>query len=61
MSATASSDVQAARQRLEQIGKIVAPPETLSVTNHEPDNRILECSVECRSQSSSPKTCIYYG
>ena len=39
-------DLLAARQRLERIGLIVNPKETLGVTEDEPDNRILECAAE---------------
>ncbi len=42
-------DLLAASQRLERIGRIVEPKETLSVTEDEPDNRILECAVEAVS------------
>jgi putative PIN family toxin of toxin-antitoxin system len=43
-------DLLAARQRLERIGVVVKPTETLSVTEDEPDNRILECAVESQSE-----------
>ena len=40
----------AARQRLERIGRIVEPKETLGITEDEPDNRLLECAVEAVSE-----------
>jgi uncharacterized protein len=43
-------DLLAARQRLERIGIMIKPKETLSVTEDEPDNRILECAAESQSQ-----------
>lgn len=43
-------DLLAARQRLERIGTMVQPKETLSVTEDEPDNRILECAAESQSE-----------
>ena len=43
-------DLLAARQRLERIGIMVKPQETLSVTDDEPDNRILECAAGSQSE-----------
>jgi len=43
-------DLLAARQRLERIGRLVKPSTTLSVTEDEPDNRILECAAESDSE-----------
>ena len=43
-------DLVAARQRLERIGLIVKPKRTLTVTENEPDNRILECAAESGSE-----------
>lgn len=43
-------DLLAARQRLERIAIIVEPKETLSITEDEPDNRILECAAESQSE-----------
>jgi putative PIN family toxin of toxin-antitoxin system len=43
-------DLLAARQRLEKIARIVEPKETLSVTEDEPDNRIVECAAEAGSE-----------
>lgn len=45
-----SYDLLAARQRLERIAIIVEPKETLSITEDEPDNRILECAAESQSE-----------
>ncbi len=43
-------DLLAARQRLEKVGRIVTPTQTLAITADEPDNRILECAAEARSE-----------
>ena len=43
-------DLLAARQRLERIGVLVKPQKTLSITEDEPDNRILECAAESQSE-----------
>ncbi len=43
-------DLLAARQRLQKIGRIVEPKVTLSITEDEPDNRILECAAEAGSE-----------
>src|SRR5438874_7722122 len=43
-------DLNDARQRLQKIGKVVEPKETLSVAADEPDNRILECAAEAGSE-----------
>jgi uncharacterized protein len=43
-------DLHDARQRLEKIGKLVEPKETLAVVADEPDNRILECAQEAGSE-----------
>jgi putative PIN family toxin of toxin-antitoxin system len=43
-------DLHAARQRLQKIGRIVEPTETLAVLADEPDNRILECAKAAGSE-----------
>jgi len=43
-------DLLAARQRLQKIGRVVEPKETLNITQDEPDNRILECAAEAGSE-----------
>jgi putative PIN family toxin of toxin-antitoxin system len=43
-------DLHDARQRLERLARIVEPKETLAVVSDEPDNRILECAQEARSE-----------
>jgi putative PIN family toxin of toxin-antitoxin system len=43
-------DLLAARQRLEKVGRIVTPTQTLAITADEPDNRILECAAEAGSE-----------
>ena len=43
-------DLLAARQRLQEIARIVEPKETLGITEDEPDNRILECAAEAASE-----------
>lgn len=43
-------DLLAARQRLQKLGRLVEPKETLSITEDEPDNRILECAAEAGSE-----------
>ena len=43
-------DLLAVRHRLQKIGRIVEPKETLSITEDEPDNRILECADEAGSE-----------
>ncbi len=43
-------DLLAARQRLEKVGRIVTPMQTLAITADEPDNRILECAAEAGSE-----------
>jgi putative PIN family toxin of toxin-antitoxin system len=43
-------DLLSARQRLQNIGRIIEPKQTLNVTEDEPDNRILECSVASGSE-----------
>ena len=43
-------DLHEARQRLQTIGKLVAPSTTLQIQQDEPDNKILECAVESGSE-----------
>jgi len=42
-------DLAAAQQRLERIGRVLNPTQTLHVIEDEPDNRILECAAESES------------
>lgn len=44
-------DVFDAGQRLRRFGQVVEPRQTLNVIEHDPpDNRILECAVESKSE-----------
>jgi uncharacterized protein len=54
-------DLHDARQRLERIGRKVAPKMTLAVVADEPDNRILEAHRKPVRNTSSPRTERFFG